>query len=76
MNIKHNSNMKFRDIHIAECFKFENSEYDQMYIKILVQDGFDKLKFNAVSLKNGVAISLDDDTEIIAFRNATIHTNG
>lgn len=75
MKIKHNSNMKFKDIHLGECFKFEESD-EEMFIKILVQDGFEKLKFNAVNLVTGVAYVMNNETEIIAFRDAKIHANG
>jgi hypothetical protein len=74
MKINHTCNARFNSIYLGDCFKLVDD--GDLYIKILVQRGFDILNFNAVNLVNGVATYISDDTEIIAFRDATINTNG
>lgn len=73
MKINHSYNARFNSIHLGDCFKLVDDV--DVYIKASVKIGSDTLKLNAVNLVTGVAVYISEDTEIIAFLDATLNLN-
>lgn len=77
MKINHSYNARFNSIHLGDCFKLVDDV--DVYIKALVRVGnelcYEVSKLNAVNLVTGVAVYISEDTEIVAFLDATLNLN-